>query len=85
MTIERSDGIGILVHKSKIKRLSTPSSASQDIIKKAEKYYTTWCWYEMTGSGTWKQQVSVAYPGIRRGGGGGAKISKAFFFAFHFF
>ena len=63
MTMEKCNVIGdgqhVLILTHKIKRLSTPSSARQDIIKKAEKYYTTWCWYERTGIRKWKLQVCI--------------------------
>ena len=61
MTMEKRNNPGqrVLILTHKIKRLSTPSSASQDINQKAEKYYTTWCWYEKTGIGKWKKQVCL--------------------------
>ena len=43
----------------KIKRLSTPSSASQNFIENAKRYYTTWCWYEKRGDKEWKLQVCL--------------------------
>ena len=39
----------------KVKRLSTPSCRSKNIIMPAVKYYTKWCWYQQHTEGTWIQ------------------------------